>query len=158
MGKRLILMLLFLGIFFCSSYVLAEKSYAEEDEGYSEKELKEIRGMSDKELKQMKNYWGKKAEEAEKKMVEPARDLGRAEGELSRARRGEYSTGDVIKGAINDPQSLVDDEKRLEKTQYKRDKAYEEWDKARDEFDNAYYKQGVADIYLNERKESNKKR
>lgn len=157
MRNRLTLMLLFIGIFFCSLHLFVEKTFAE-DEGYSEKELKEIRGMSDKELKQMKNYWDKKAVEAGKKMVEPATKLNKAEGELSRARRGEYSAGDVIKGAINDPQSLVDDEKRTEKAQYKRDAAYKEWDSARDEYNNDYYKRGVADIYLKERKESSKNR
>ncbi len=157
MGNRLILVLLFVGICCVPKQTFAEERYPK-DGGYSEKELEEIRGMSDEELNQMKNFWERKAKEAEKKMIKPATELNKAEGELSKARRGVYSTGDVIRGAINDPQSLVDDEKRLEKAQYKRDKAYEEWDKARDEFDDAVYRGGVAEIYLKERKESNKKR
>jgi len=149
MSGRLTLIFLFLGVFFCSSYLFVEKAYTN-DAGYSDEELREIRNMSDKELREMKNYWSRKERKTQRKMVDPHQAQLKAEGELNRAKKGKYSLKDLV--------NPTDQESRIRRAQYKYDKAKEDWEKARDEHSDAFYKEGVADIYLRERGKSRRNR
>lgn len=148
MRNRLTLMLLFIGIFFCSLRLFAE------DRGYSEKELSQIRGMPDEELKRRRNYWEKKDREAEQKMIEPAEKMRKAEGELNRARRGDIT----VKNLITSPESVGNQEGRISRAQDKYDRAKEEWEKSAEEHGDAVYRKGVAEISLKEREKTRKNR
>lgn len=144
MRNRLMLIFVFIGVFFCLSSLFVEKAYTD-FEGYSERELEEIRAMSNSELKKMKDYWGRKERETKQKMIEPAQKMRQAEGELNRAKKGEYPLKDLVNPS--------DQESRIRIAQYKYDRAKEEWQKAKDEHSEAFYKESVADMILRERKE-----
>jgi|GEM_PF-3484489 len=144
MRNKLTLMLLFIGIFFCSLHLFAE------DRGYSERELEEIRNLPDKDLKRMKNTWDKEERKRSQEMVEPAQRMRQAEGELNRAKKGQYTVKDLV-----NPTAAP--ENRVSSAQHKYDAAKKNWEKARDKHDDAVYAEGVAGIYLKEREDASKK-
>jgi len=148
MGNRLALILLFVGIYCCPQQLFAEELEYAEDGGFSERQLKEMKkDWSDKELGDLRKEGAREEKEAERKMREAYSEKINAEGDLNRAKRGGYNREDFA-----DPQSWVDEEKRVESAQQRYDAAKEKWENARDEHDAALYKQGIAEINLKKRK------
>jgi hypothetical protein len=83
----------------------------------------------------------------------------KADGELSRAERGEYNADDVLSGGF---QGVIDranygDTKRVEEARNKSEQAQQEYDDSKRKWDYGVYMQGSAQMELERREKARQK-
>jgi hypothetical protein len=143
MRNKLILILLLSGICF-----YAQQSFAEDMSKYSDERLRQrIREGEERER------------EAKREMEPLYKEKVKADGELSRAERGEYNADDVLSGGF---QGVIDranygDTKRVEEARNKSEQAQQEYDDSKRKWDYGVYMQGSAQMELERREKARQK-